>query len=163
MKKYSKDIIVIICILIFICLDQVSKIYLAKDIMLIEGVIKFSDVRNTGGAFGIFNTSIITVILLNIIILSLMIRFILIKKDYMGKMVYYGLIFIITGGISNLIDRIFRGYVVDFIDLTQIINFPVFNLADIILVCGWALLIIGVAKDLRSNSSVKRDCQKGRA
>lgn len=154
MKKQIKEKIVIIFIIIFIIIDQVSKIYLAKDMMLIEGVIKFSSVHNTGGAFGIFNTNTITIILLNIIVLALMIRFIILKKEYMGKMVYLGLIFIIAGGISNLIDRIFRGYVVDFIDLTQIINFPVFNFADIILVSGWILLILGIAKDLKGNKKV---------
>lgn len=153
-----KKKITIICIIIFIILDQVSKAYLAQDIMLIEGIIKFSEVHNTGGAFGIFNTNTITIIILNIIVLALMIRFVIIKKDYMGKMVYFPLLLIIAGGISNLIDRIFRGYVVDFIDLTQIINFPVFNFADIILVCGWVLLIIGVVKDLRFNEKVS--CKK---
>lgn len=149
MQKHKKEICIVICIILFIILDQISKIYLAKDMMLIEGILKFSNVYNTGGAFGIFNTSTIAIILLNVIVLGLMIRFVIIKKDYMSKSVCAGLLLIISGGLSNLIDRIFRGYVVDFIDLTQIINFPVFNIADIVLVCGWILLIIGVVKDLR--------------
>ena len=66
----------------------------------------------------------------------------------MNKKVYIGLLFFIAGGISNLIDRVFRGFVVDYIDFTQIIDFPVFNLADIVLVVGWILLIIGILKDI---------------
>ena len=66
----------------------------------------------------------------------------------MNKKVYIGLLFLIAGGISNLIDRVFRGFVVDYIDFTQIIDFPVFNLADIVLVVGWILLIIGILKDI---------------
>jgi len=147
--KYIKKFIPIIGIILFITVDQISKVFLATDMMLIDGVLKLSNVQNTGGAFGIFNTSVLTVILMNVILLGMIIRFLIIKKDYMSKSVYYSLLFIVAGGVSNLIDRIFRGYVVDFIDLTQIINFPVFNFADIVLVIGWVWLVIAVAKDLR--------------
>ena len=145
MKKY----IPIICIILFIIIDQVLKILCARDLMLIEGFFKFSNIQNTGGAFGIFNSNIIIMIILNIILIAFMIRFILIRRKYMNRKVYVGLLFLIAGGISNLIDRIFRGYVVDYIDFTQIIDFPVFNLADIVLVVGWFLLIIGILKDIR--------------
>ena len=145
MKKY----IPIIGIILFIIIDQILKVLCAKDLMLIEGVLKFSNVQNTGGAFGIFNTNIIMITILNLILIALMIRFIIIRRKYMNNLVYIGLLFLIAGGISNLIDRIFRGYVVDYIDFTQIIDFPVFNLADIVLVVGWFLLIIGILKDIR--------------
>lgn len=145
MKKY----IPIIGIILFIIIDQILKILCAKDLMLIDGVLKFSNIQNTGGAFGIFNSNIIMMIILNIILIVLMIRFILIRREYMNRKVYIGLLFLIAGGISNLIDRIFRGYVVDYIDFTQVVNFPVFNLADIVLVVGWFLLIIGILKDIR--------------
>ena len=49
---------------------------------------------------------------------------------------------VISGGLSNLIDRIFRGHVVDYIDINQIFNYPVFNIADICVVIG-AILLIG--------------------
>lgn len=48
---------------------------------------------------------------------------------------------IICGGLSNLIDRLSRGYVVDYIDINQIFNYPVFNIADICVVIGVILLI----------------------
>lgn len=147
--KQIKKFIPIICIILFIVFDQVSKVFLAKDMMLIEGLLKLSNVQNTGGAFGIFNTSVLTVILMNIILLGMIIRFLILKKDYMSKGVYFSLLFIVAGGVSNLIDRIFRGYVVDFIDFNQIINFPVFNFADIVLVIGWVWLVIAVFKDLK--------------
>lgn len=151
MKKYIKEIITIISVIIFIIIDQVTKIFLAQDIMLIEGVLKLSDVHNTGGAFGIFSTNIITVILLNVFVLAFMIRFLILKKEYISILEYVAFIFIIAGGLSNLLDRIFRGYVVDFIDFTQLVNFPVFNLADIILVIGWIMLVIGVFKNLTNS------------
>jgi len=154
MKKISKsEIFVVIGLIFFIILDQLSKVVFAKDIMLIEGVLKFSNVQNTGGAFGIFSTNIIIVILLNVFVIAMMVRFIMLRKEYMRKLIYIALVFMIAGGISNLIDRIFRGYVVDFIDFTQIVNFPVFNFADIVLVVGWIMLIIGVLKDFRNTNT----------
>lgn len=48
---------------------------------------------------------------------------------------------IISGGLSNLIDRLSRGYVIDYIDINQIFNYPVFNIADICVVIGVILLI----------------------
>ena len=56
--KQIKKFIPIIGIIIFIMVDQISKLFLATDMILIDGVLKLSDVQNTGGAFGIFNTSV---------------------------------------------------------------------------------------------------------
>ena len=49
---------------------------------------------------------------------------------------------VISGGVSNLIDRLVRGNVVDYIDINEIISYPVFNIADICIVIG-VMLIIG--------------------
>lgn len=52
------------------------------------------------------------------------------------------LIMVISGGVSNLIDRLVRGNVVDYIDINAIISYPVFNIADVFIVLG-VMLIIG--------------------
>ena len=57
------------------------------------------------------------------------------------------LTFILAGGIGNFVDRIFKGHVVDFIDITEFLNFPKFNLADIYIVCGWIMLAFIFAKN----------------
>lgn len=49
---------------------------------------------------------------------------------------------IIAGGIGNLIDRIFRGYVIDFIDINPVFKYPVFNIADICVVVGCIIIAI---------------------
>ena len=48
--------------------------------------------------------------------------------------------FILAGGISNVIDKVFRGYVTEFIDFGQVINLPVFNVADIFILIGWVAI-----------------------
>lgn len=59
----------------------------------------------------------------------------------MAKIVRLSLIMMISGGISNLLDRILRGYVVDYIDVTKILEYPIFNLADIAIVIGGILAV----------------------
>ena len=62
---------------------------------------------------------------------------------------------ILAGGISNFIDRVFRGYVVDYIDITPIFNFPVFNLEDAVIIIGWIMFVV-----LISISAIKLKYEK---
>jgi len=86
--------------------------------------------------------SLIFIIIANILIISMLL--ILLIKNYknINNLIKMFLIMIISGGTSNLIDRIFRGYVVDYIDINQIFKYPVFNIADISIVLGVILLIL---------------------
>ena len=59
-----------------------------------------------------------------------------------SKFSLFGIALVISGGIGNFIDRIFRGYVIDFIDFGGLINFPIFNFADICVVVG--VIIVGI-------------------
>ncbi len=49
---------------------------------------------------------------------------------------------IIAGGLGNLIDRIFRGYVIDYIDINPLFKYPVFNIADVCVTIGCAIIVI---------------------
>lgn len=62
------------------------------------------------------------------------------------------LIMISSGGISNLIDRIYRGYVVDYIDINQVFSYPIFNIADISIVLGTIGFIMYILIENRRNS-----------
>ncbi len=145
MKKIDKMTILIITIIILlILLDQISKILIVinPDVTVISGLLKFTKTQNTGGAFGVAPNSIFTYIITNIVVLGIIIKFMVNGNQLIDKKTKIFLSLILAGGISNLIDRIFRGYIIDFIDITSFINFPILNLADIYITIGWIGTII---------------------
>lgn len=131
-KKKSIEIGSIIAIIIII-VDQLSKYIISQN----------NYIQNTGIAFGMAQNNTLIILIINIIILSLIMLFIFRKT--LKTNLTITLFIILAGGFSNLLDRIFRGYVIDFIDI-QIVKFPSFNVADIAVVLGILYLIIYVLK-----------------
>lgn len=143
-KKLYINIFIGIAIIL---IDQVTKILLInKYITIIPNVLDFTYTENTGAAFGIGTNNII--IVLSILIISMLIVYI-IKND---NKIYNFLPFtlIISGAIGNLIDRIFKGYVIDFIDV-NLFNYPNFNIADTSIVIGIIFLIISILRKVQKN------------
>lgn len=101
---------------------------------------------NNGAAFSkLSGQTIFLIVITSIVILGLL--FLMVTKRVKRPVNMAAVSLIIGGGIGNLIDRIFNdGLVVDFIDF-RIINFPIFNFADICAVCGAGLLMIMVIVD----------------
>ena len=123
---------------IIIIIDQLSKFMIIdKHIPIIPNFIEFNYTKNTsGGAFGIGRMNLILV--LSIFIIVGIIIFLIKERKKITKHIPFTLI--LSGSIANLIDRLFRGYVVDFIDI-NIFNFPNFNIADISIFIGIMSLI----------------------
>lgn len=149
-KKNFKPYVIVILVILLIVIDQISKFYIVENIgkeikNIIPNVLNFTYVENRGGAFGVGQNSTMMFVLENIIILGIIIRFMMIQKDRIDRKTQVILSMILAGGISNLIDRIARGFVLDFIDFSPIISFPVFNIADILIVIGWVSLAIVTA------------------
>lgn len=147
--------LIIIIGLIIILLDQITKILVINEnIILIPNLLLFTYTQNTGTAFGIGSNNAIIIIILNIIVLGVIIKFLKERKDDVEMNIFISLILIASGGISNLIDRIFRGYVVDFIDV-NLFNFPNFNVADISIIIGIGILLIVIIKSFFSGKTIK--------
>ena len=119
----------------------------------INGFLEWNYVENTGAAFGSFsgNTALLSIITAVIIISGIAA---IILKKINNKFLLVTATVIIAGGLGNLIDRIFRGYVVDFIKVL-FIDFPVFNFADILVTCGSFMLIIYLIIDIYKDSRKK--------
>ena len=126
--------------------DQLTKLLAVKnlkgkaDIPLIPDVLYFQYLENRGAAFGIFQDRKIFLVLLTSLIL-VGVCYVLWKIPADKKYIYLKLLcFLITaGGIGNLIDRVRRNYVIDFIYFAPI-DFPVFNVADIYVSVGMVFL-----------------------
>ena len=119
------------------------KIFLNKDFLL----FKLDFVKNYGAAFNIFSGSRVFLSLISIFF-SLLIIYLMFRKNTLNSLDLYSYSFILGGTIGNGIDRIYRGFVVDFINL-NIINFPVFNIADISINIGFIILLYNVFKNNR--------------
>lgn len=109
---------------------------------MIKGILNFTYVENTGGAYGIGSNNIVTFIVINVIIISVFMKFIISRINEINIKELSAMSLIIAGGIGNLIDRIFRGYVIDFIDINPVFKYPVFNIADICVVVGCIIIAI---------------------
>lgn len=127
----------IFLIIIFLLLDQLSKILAINFNNLKLRFIQIENVYNDGIAFGMNSGNLSNAILVFLVI-CIIINFVYNQKEKLDNKTAIALSMVISGGIGNLIDRIFRGGVFDFI---KIWNFPVFNLADCFIVVGWILLI----------------------
>ena len=131
-------------LIIFVVLsDQITKYWimnhmeLNSSLAMISPIFNLTYVHNYGAAFSILQnqkwffvmiTSIITIALLVVLIW---------KRHQYNKTLLFSFSLIIGGGIGNLLDRVMRGYVVDFFDFKV---WPIFNVADISVVCGTLLL-----------------------
>lgn len=144
MKNKIKTFIIILSIIV---VDQIIKtIIVAKtniDFTIIPGVLKLSYVENTGGAYGLGADSILVLIGINILLI-VFIATLLIKGKNLETKIRRGLELVLAGGISNLLDRLLRGYVIDYIDISSLVKYPVFNIADISIVCGVIIIIIAI-------------------
>ncbi len=140
---------------IIILIDQMTKIYIYNTMMLGESIEVIKNVfsitfhLNNGAAWGIFAGNIIFLVIITVIVISAIFYYIL-KNKVEDSFTKYGLILYVAGAIGNLIDRVRMGEVIDFFDFTiPIINydFPIFNVADMALVCGFVLIFISVIKE----------------
>ena len=106
----------------------------------IKNVIDFVYLENRGAAFGIMQNARAVFIVITVAVLAGVASYIFVKKPK-NKLLLSSLGLIAGGAVGNLIDRIMQGYVVDFIE-TTFMDFPVFNVADICVCIGVALLIL---------------------
>ena len=151
----------LLAIAAMVVVDQVVKYWAVTvlapvgSIPLIPGILQLSYVENRGAAFSILENQIwllliITIAILAVIIYSLHRGYI---QTILGKI---SLVIIAAGAVGNMIDRIFRHFVVDMIQ-TTFIDFPVFNIADIYVTVGVALFMIYVLFQHKDKDAEKEE------
>lgn len=122
---------------------------------LMEGVLHLTYVENRGAAWGMLADHR-AVFMISSTVMILAIGVLLFSGHIQGRLCAVSLSLIMSGGIGNMIDRIFRGYVIDFIDV-RLIHFPVFNGADSLVCIGACLLILSLLRDLVAEERARRD------
>lgn len=147
-KSFRKEVILhFLLMIVLVAGDQVIK-YLARTklldapVILWKKVFSLQLVYNTGGAFGALNKYPIFLLLFSVVILTLVtIGYFWLPKQKKLNPLRFCMMLVITGALGNMIDRIIFGKVTDIFSF-DLINFPVFNLADICIVCGCILAFI---------------------
>lgn len=123
-----------------IAADQAVKLYVVSHLALHEsapllpGVVELLYIQNTGGGFSILAGH---TWLLTILTAALMagVAALMVKRVFPHPLAMWSMAAILGGGLGNLIDRVRLGYVVDMFNF-QFMDYPVFNVADILVVCG---------------------------
>ena len=136
-KKKKLLVIDVLLMLLLIIIDQITKLFAVVKLknqnpfVLWKGVFELQYLENRGAAFGMLQGKKVFFVLVSVVVLAV-IAYVLIKTPYQKKYIklHITLVFIASGAIGNLIDRIRYDYVVDFLYFS-LINFPIFNVADI--------------------------------
>ena len=139
--------IYIVLILILVGADQLSKylidttMFEGETIPLVSNFFHITYVKNRGIAFGLFQGKLDIIGVATIVAIVAIAYFLYKERKKMSIIEQLGFIYILAGAIGNMIDRVFRGYVVDMIDFRGIWSY-IFNLADVWINIGVIFIIV---------------------
>ena len=145
-----KKLLSLVIIVVGIVADQIFKNWIVANIQLGDtekiwpNVLSLTYIKNDGAAWSSFSGQQWFFLILTIIVLVVALWFL--WKKMAQNWYFIGLTLIIAGALGNFIDRIRQGFVVDMFQ-TEFINFPIFNIADILLSVGFVLLFIAILTD----------------
>ena len=143
MKK-SNTLLVIILVSVLLGLDLLLK-YLVSSYLttvnIIDNFFSLTYVLNDGAAFSLFASK--TYLLVLIALLCLFFIIYELKNNLDDRIISIGYSLVLAGLLGNFIDRLIDGYIIDYLSFKILeLNFPVFNLADILIVVGIVIVII---------------------
>ncbi|WOO87239.1 signal peptidase II [Mollicutes bacterium LVI A0039] len=151
--EYTKEFSVV---LVFLVIDQIIKLsasQLTSIKVLIPDFLQLNYVKNYGVAWSMFNNKMSFIIVFSLIAIGYL--FYILKQYREHIIIHFGLLMMIGGAFGNLIDRMFRGYVVDYIDVMIFgYDFPVFNVADVLLVCGVIVIFIETFRKVKNGETI---------
>ncbi len=149
--------------IIMLIADQITKAVVVSyfgstgaSVTIIKGILSFTFVENNGAGFSILSGSTLFLIIFTALAMALVV-YLMICGKFKSHLTDWGFCLILSGGLGNFIDRVFRdGLVVDFIK-TDFMDFPVFNVADICVTIGAALVILYFVLDTVQEFKAKKD------
>lgn len=152
-KNYllKRGILGFLCSVLLVILDQVTKLWAQAGLMgkepfvLIKNVFELHYLENQGAAFGVLQGKKVFFIIFTVIVLALLIAlYFKIPQQKKFKPILWILVLFASGAVGNFLDRVRLNYVIDFFYF-KLINFPIFNVADIyVTVAAFFVIILGL-------------------
>lgn len=146
----------------FLIIDIVSKFIISRictlnnSVSVINNFFSITYTHNYGGAWSILSSSTLFITVISIIVIIGIIYY-MYKHKINNNFEKMGYILLLSGAIGNLIDRIIYGYVIDFLDFNIFgYNFPIFNIADICIVCGIFIIVIMQIRGDKNDNKCRR-------
>lgn len=145
-KAEPQMLLILFAVILFAAgADQLTKILIfGHDMPFIRGFIRFESVENRGMVWGLMNGVngfMIVISVVTFAVIAALIFFLLKYRKRVSPLILVPVAAVTGGAIGNLIDRVFLGFVRDFI-CTEFIEFPVFNVADCFVTCGAIFLAV---------------------
>lgn len=158
----------VIIAIVVVLADQISKHFVCLNlkqvgsIPIIEGILNFTYVENTGAAFGILSDNRAVFMVFSVMIIAVL-AYVVVLFHGQSKLFDVCLGLIVGGGIGNMVDRAILGYVIDFIDFCAFDFWVwVFNVADSAVVVGCILAIVFVIFDKKTATMIEKKSASGR-
>lgn len=145
MSQKKQSILAVLSLLLLVMLDQASKLLAVyklspeqggTDQILWQGVFRLHYLENRGAAFGMMQGRKLLLAATALIVAALLcLLYVRLPKEPRFSALRWLIVFLLAGALGNFIDRMRLGYVIDFFYF-ELINFPVFNVADIYVTCS---------------------------
>lgn len=155
-------IILAALVAVWFALDQLTKAYFNGSFAVGEvaagpflGLVRFRLVHNTGMAWGLFGDSTFLLGVVSLLVCVFLTAYLFVFSPRPSVLETIGVGLVVAGGLGNALDRFTLGYVVDFIE-PVFIDFPVFNVADIGVTCGFVLFVAGMLLSYRRAARAER-------
>ena len=153
----------LLCGVLLLCADQLTKYYISANFVLgeshefLKGFIDLTYIHNRGGAWGMLYGRTYILLPVTLAIMAFCVLF-YVKYGKKNRLLLWAISLVMSGGIGNMIDRVFRdGNVVDFLHFEFFPSFPVFNVADCAIVVGAGLLILYFILDAVKEERLKKE------
>lgn len=171
-RRLKNTVIFFVVVALWLLFDIITKQYFNGNYTVgqtisdpIIGLFRFRLVHNTGAAWGLFGDSTTALGVMSMVVCVIILAYFFFSAAQANRGEVCGLALVLAGGLGNGIDRFGLGYVVDFIEFT-FIQFPVFNIADIGVTCGFVIFILGMfvafkKADLHQNTLEAHADKKG--
>ena len=141
---YFVAVVILVAVDYFIKLAVSNNMNIGESIPAIKGLLNWTYITNSGASWGILRGKTVFLVVVTVALICAII-YILAARKVKSVLGNISFVLIAAGGIGNLIDRVFNGgKVVDYIDISPIFSFPVFNFADCCVTVGGILFCIYV-------------------